>query len=180
MPPEPRGLENEFTTSPRKHSVGTICTSSSSCFGVPSFSEATAVIPNPNDPPAEDEVWDEYDELFGENHINSPKSASSSEGAPFHLETYQSNLVKEKALESPTIVSDHRKASKDSKTTTGSSTYSGDMTESIRAAFQPHPSPHRPAPTHARPTPSLSLAKSQAANLYGRPDSDIFSRSLSG
>lgn len=137
--------EKEFIAfSPRKDSHGTIGTSSSSCSAVPSFSEATAVIPNPSDPPAEDEVWDEYDDLLGEDQVNGPKSASSSKGTPFHLETYHSKLAKGKPMESPTIVFDPRKASTHSRETTGSSTYSGDMTERIRAAFQPHPSPSTP------------------------------------
>ncbi|KAK7416390.1 hypothetical protein QQZ08_012009 [Neonectria magnoliae] len=145
MSPELSRIEKEFIAfSPRKNSDGTICTSSSSCSRVPSFSEATAVIPSPDDPPAEDEVWDEYNDLLVEENINGPKSASSSKGTPFHLETYQSKLVKEKPLESPTITFDHRKASTHSKATTGSSTYSADMTERIRAAFQPHPSPSTP------------------------------------
>ncbi|KAF7548241.1 hypothetical protein G7Z17_g7188 [Cylindrodendrum hubeiense] len=145
MSPEPRKLEKEFIAfSPRKDSDGTIRTLSSSCSGVPSFSEATAVIPTANDPPAEDEVWDEYNDLLGEENANGPKSASSSKGTPFHLETYQSKLAKEKPMESPTIVFDHRKASTQSKATTDSSTHSADMTERIRAAFQPHPSPSTP------------------------------------
>ncbi|KAH7152928.1 hypothetical protein EDB81DRAFT_437947 [Dactylonectria macrodidyma] len=143
--PELNRPDKEFLAfSPRKDSHGTICTSSSSCSAVPSFSGATAVIPNASDPPAEDEVWDEYNDLLGEDHANGPKSASSSKGTPFHLETYQSKLAKEKPMESPTIVFDHRKASTQSKETTGSSTYSADMTERIRAAFQPHPSPPTP------------------------------------
>ncbi|KPM37272.1 hypothetical protein AK830_g9286 [Neonectria ditissima] len=143
--PELNRIEKEFIAfSPRKNSDGTICTSSSSCSAVPSFSEATAVVPSPNDPPVEDEVWDEYNDLLVEENVNGPKSASSSKGTPFHLETYQSKLAKEKPLESPTITFDHRKASTHSKATTGSSTYSADMTERIRAAFQPHPSPSTP------------------------------------
>ncbi|KAH6889890.1 hypothetical protein B0T10DRAFT_572046 [Thelonectria olida] len=141
--PEPKRPSREFLSfSPRKNSSGTICTSSSSCSRGFSFSEATAVIPNPNDPPAEDEVWDEYNDLLGEDNSKPPASASSSKGTPFHLETYHSKLAaKGKALESPTIAFDERKASTLSKATTGSSTYSADMTERIRAAFQPHTSP---------------------------------------
>lgn len=141
--PEPKRPSREFLSfSPRKNSSGTICTSSSSCSRHFSFSEATAVIPNPEDPPAEDEVWDEYNDLLGDDTTKVPASRSSSKGKPFHLETYHSKLAaKGKALESPTIAFDERKASTLSKATTGSSTYSGDMTERIRAAFQPHSSP---------------------------------------
>ncbi|KAI5458456.1 hypothetical protein BGZ63DRAFT_362721 [Mariannaea sp. PMI_226] len=139
--PEPKRDREFLAFSPRKNSCGTIGTSSSSCSRHFSFSEATAIIPSPNDPPVEDEVWDEYNDLFGEDNVKAPASASSSKGTPFHLETYQSKLAKGKALESPTIVFDERKASTLSKATTGSSTYSADMTERIRAAFQPHASP---------------------------------------
>ncbi|KAH6970401.1 hypothetical protein BKA56DRAFT_622106 [Ilyonectria sp. MPI-CAGE-AT-0026] len=94
---------------------GAICTSSWSCSGVPSFAQATALSINPNDPFADsklaDEVWDEYNDLFAEGHINGLKLASSVEGAPF----YQPNLVRVKSLESPIIVSDDRKSSADAK-----------------------------------------------------------------
>ncbi len=49
-------------------------------------------------------------------------------------------------MESPTIILEHRKSSRFSKATTRSSNYSADMTERIRAAFQPHPSPSGPLP----------------------------------
>ncbi|KAM5356435.1 hypothetical protein ACJ41O_003081 [Fusarium nematophilum] len=138
-------VEKEFLAfSPRKDSDGTIGTSSSSCSGIYSFSGATAIIPQPHDPPVEDEVWDEYNDLLGEDATRVPNSATSSKGVPFHLETYQSKLAKEKPLESPTIVFDDRKASRQSKATTISSTCSADMTERLRAAFQPHPSPSTP------------------------------------
>ncbi|KAF4960992.1 hypothetical protein FGADI_642 [Fusarium gaditjirri] len=144
-PPALSRVEKEFLAfSPRKDSEGTIGTSSSSCSGILAFSGSTAVIPQPHDPPAEDEVWDEYDDLLGEDAGKALPSATSSRGTPFHLETYESKLAsKEKPLESPTIVFD-KKASRQSKTTTISSTCSADMTERLRAAFQPHPSPSTP------------------------------------
>ncbi|KAG5790439.1 hypothetical protein H9Q69_010499 [Fusarium xylarioides] len=144
-PPALSRVEKEFLAfSPRKDSEGTIGTSSSSCSGILAFSGSTAVIPQPYDPPAEDEVWDEYDDLLGEDAGKALPSATSSRGTPFHLETYESKLAsKEKPLESPTIVFD-KKASRQSKATTISSTCSADMTERLRAAFQPHPSPSTP------------------------------------
>ncbi|KAF4946158.1 hypothetical protein FSARC_14260 [Fusarium sarcochroum] len=149
LPPVSSGLsrvEKEFLAfSPRKDSEGTIGTSSSSCSGILAFSGSTAVIPQPHDPPAEDEVWDEYDDLLGDDATKALPSATSSRGTPFHLETYESKLAsKEKPLESPTIVVDDKKASRQSKATTISSTCSADMTERLRAAFQPHPSPSTP------------------------------------
>ncbi|KAJ4018400.1 hypothetical protein NW752_005517 [Fusarium irregulare] len=147
IPPELTRPEKEFLAfSPRKDSESTIGTSSSSCSGILAFSGSTAVIPQPHDPPVEDEVWDEYDDLL-EDDVSKPlPSATSSRGIPFHLETYQSKLAtKEKPLESPTIIFD-KKAVRQSKATTISSTCSADMTERLRAAFQPHPSPTTPFP----------------------------------
>lgn len=123
--------------SPRKNSEGTVDTSSSS--GMFSLVVPTAIIPRPEDPPAEDEVWNEFDDLLGEDQLKQPASATSSRGTPFHLETYQSKLSKEKPMESPTLAAD-RVVSSHSLAPTASSCYSADMTERIRNAFQPHPS----------------------------------------
>ncbi|KAF4983389.1 hypothetical protein FZEAL_1118 [Fusarium zealandicum] len=144
--PELSRIEKEFIAfSPRKDSEGTIGTSSSSCSGILSFSGATAVVPLPSDPIAEDEVWDEYDDLLGDDAAKGPISATSSKGIPFHLETYESKLAnKGKPMESPTIILEDRKATRQSQATTISSTCSADMTERLRAAFQPHPSPTTP------------------------------------
>ncbi|KAL7795063.1 hypothetical protein V8C37DRAFT_55156 [Trichoderma ceciliae] len=140
--PEPPATQEFLAFSPRKNSD---CTSSTeSC--VYSYAEATAVIPKPDDPPAEDEVWDEYDDLLGEDAVKDRQSTTSSKGIPFHLETYQMKLAKEKPLESPTIVTDSRKLSTLSDAPTASTTLSADMTERIRKAFQPHPSPTIPSP----------------------------------
>lgn len=127
--------------SPRKNSTGTIYTSSSSSGGANPFSTATAVIPRPEDPPAEDEIWDEYDDLLGDEATKGRQSATSSKGIPFHLETYQQRLAREKELDSPTVAVDSRKESTYSRAPTHSSSYSADMTERIRTAFQPKPSP---------------------------------------
>ncbi|KAL6863245.1 hypothetical protein ACO1O0_003490 [Amphichorda felina] len=130
--------------SPRKNSDVTVGTSSSS--GMFPYNSATAVIPGPDDPPAEDEVWDEYDDLFDDGNTKPPPSATSSSGTPFHLETYESKLAKEKIMESPTLAAD-RVMSAHSLVPTASSCYSADMTERIRNAFQPHPSPTSPPVT---------------------------------
>lgn len=143
--PEPPATREFLSFSPRKNSDCTTTTSSTeSC--VYSYAEATAVIPKPDDPPAEDEVWDEYDDFLGEEAVKDRQSATSSKGIPFHLETYHMKLAKEKALESPTIVTDSRKLSTLSDAPTASTSYSADMTERIRKAFQPHPSPTVPLP----------------------------------
>lgn len=140
--PGPPTTQEFLAFSPRKNSD---CTSSTeSC--VYSYVEATAVIPKPDDPPAEDEVWDEYNDLLGEEAVKDRQSTTSSKGVPFHLETYQMKLMKEKSLESPTIVTDSRKLSTLSDAPTASTSFSADMTERIRKAFQPHPSPTVPSP----------------------------------
>lgn len=129
--------------SPRKNSDGTVGTSSSS--GAQTFTGATAVIPQPEDPLAEDEVWDEYNDLLEVGDHGKPRlSATSSKGIPFHLEVYSDRRMSEKPMESPTIVADSRKVSVHSMAPTVSSTYSADMTERIQKAFQPHPSPKTP------------------------------------
>ncbi|EXL65399.1 hypothetical protein FOPG_18373 [Fusarium oxysporum f. sp. conglutinans race 2 54008] len=129
-PPALSQVEKEFLAfSLRKDSEGTIDTSRSSCSGILAFSGSTAVIPPPYDPPAEDEVRDEYDDLRRDD------SSTSSQ---------ESKLAsKEKPLESPNVVFD-KNATRQSKATTISSTCSADLVERLGAAFQPHPSPSTP------------------------------------
>ncbi|QPG94075.1 hypothetical protein C2857_004475 [Epichloe festucae Fl1] len=142
LSPEIDPGEKEFLSfSPRKNSNGTVYTSSSSSGAANPYATATAIIPKPEDPPIEDEVWDEYDDFFGDDSMKGPQSATSSTGVPFHLETYQNKLTKEEALDSPVVVTDSRKTSTCSKAPTNSTCYSADMTERIRTAFQPKPSP---------------------------------------
>ncbi|CAK7220752.1 hypothetical protein SBRCBS47491_004293 [Sporothrix bragantina] len=75
---------HEFLSlSPRKDSQTTSCTSSSGLF---SFADATAVVPDPSAPLVEDEIWDEYNDLLGDEAAKVPPSAGSSQGMPFHLE----------------------------------------------------------------------------------------------
>lgn len=141
--------------SPRKNSEGTVETSSSSGM-FPLATNGTAVIPRPDDPPVEDEIWNEYDDLLEDD--KPPPSATSSKGIPFHLETYHSRLSKEKAMESPTLAPDKaasRVASAHSLAPTASSCYSQDMTERIRNAFQPHPSPKSPPMDQDARTPEV-------------------------
>ncbi|ENH66684.1 hypothetical protein FOC1_g10001057 [Fusarium oxysporum f. sp. cubense race 1] len=92
-------VEKEFLAfSPCKDSEENIGTSSSSCSGIFAFSGSTAVIPQPNDSPAEDEVWNEYDDLVGEGAGKAVPSPTSSGGTPFHLETYESKLASTEKL----------------------------------------------------------------------------------
>ncbi|KAF5966796.1 hypothetical protein FCOIX_12320 [Fusarium coicis] len=157
-PPALSRVEKEFLAFPsRKDSEGTTGTYSSSCSSRLGFSGSTAVIPQPYDPPAEDEVWDEYDDLLGEDAGKALPSAASSQGSPFHLETYESKLAsKDKLLWSPTDVFD-KKASRQSKATTISSTCSADTTERLPEAFQPHQSPSTPFSEDGSPLAQVNL-----------------------
>ncbi|KAH7032767.1 uncharacterized protein B0I36DRAFT_100400 [Microdochium trichocladiopsis] len=125
--------------SPRKNSETTTCTSSSS------YINHTAVTPQPSAPLGEDEIWDEYNDFMGEP----PLSATSSLGTPFHLERYDSRLVRKrsaKTAESPTIKfqpskefwpqNNTRDSADNGKALTASSHYSADMTARINAAFR--------------------------------------------
>lgn len=91
----------------RKVSGGTSTTGSSSSTGM-NFSEATAVIPDQNAPLAEDEVWDEYNDLLDEDGPRGHPSASSSLGRPFHLEVWGRTLGAHsgQALETPIVPGD--------------------------------------------------------------------------
>jgi hypothetical protein len=71
-----------------------------------SFADATAVVPDATAPLAEDDIWDEYNDLLGEDTIKVPPSAGSSLGKPFHLEIYGAQLASkavDQSLESPTV-----------------------------------------------------------------------------
>ncbi|EPE09709.1 hypothetical protein F503_07485 [Ophiostoma piceae UAMH 11346] len=72
-----------FTMATRKDSQTTSGTSSS---GVYSFADATAIVPSPSAPLAEDEIWDEYNDLLEDRPTKVRASATSSHGLPFHLE----------------------------------------------------------------------------------------------
>ncbi|PFH60215.1 hypothetical protein XA68_11311 [Ophiocordyceps unilateralis] len=61
-----RGEREFFTLSPRQQSEEATDSSSSGSRGTYLFADATAVIPKPNDPLDEDEIWDEYNDLLDE------------------------------------------------------------------------------------------------------------------
>ncbi|KAK7966050.1 uncharacterized protein PG986_000327 [Apiospora aurea] len=128
----PPRTDSEFTTS-----------TTSSGSGILAFAYQNTVAPEPvRASLAEDEIWDEYNDLLGDV----PPSATSSRGIPFHLETYESKLARRmtKPLESPTInvqgSNQQQKPSRDSVDTgnaaTNSSHYSADMTARLNAAFR--------------------------------------------
>jgi hypothetical protein len=152
-PDATRGEREFIAFSPRKNSTGTSGTTSSSS-GIQSalyaFADVTAVVPDPSGPLAEDDIWDEYNDLLGDDTMRPPPSATSSKGAPFHLESYGSQANKSigKVAESPTINIQAAKSSRntieDETPATASSVYSADMTERIRAAFTQKPEPSTP------------------------------------
>lgn len=112
-----RFLSDFLSFSPRKSSQSTSCTTtSSSSNGIFCYADATAVVPAPNAPLAEDEVWLEFDDLIGEGGPDVPPSPSSSHGTPFHLEEYSASLPKQivPPLESP-MFNPHRAAHVDLK-----------------------------------------------------------------
>lgn len=104
--PEESRSQNEFIAfPPRKVSQGTSTTGSSCSTGL-NYSDATAVIPEPNAPLAEDEVWDEYNDLLeGEDAQKGHPSATSSLGKPFHLEMWGRHFTTQNGqpLETPIV-----------------------------------------------------------------------------
>ncbi|KAK3939578.1 hypothetical protein QBC46DRAFT_263028 [Diplogelasinospora grovesii] len=141
-PTRPGGQEF-LSFSPRKNSACTITTTTttSSSSGLLTFADATAVIPDANTPLAEDEVWDEYDDLLGDETLKVPPSEGSSQEKPFDLERYTSPAARqiEPPLESPTITTHPPVKSLSEmlqvlKPNPASSLYSQDMTEQIKNA----------------------------------------------
>lgn len=94
VPAEPSIPQKEFIIFPPRKDSEATSTTDSSCSGKLSYSEATAVIPEPNAPLADDEVWDEYNDLLGEDVSRGHPSTSSSLGVPFHLEAWGRRLGK--------------------------------------------------------------------------------------
>lgn len=147
--------EQFLVFAPRKDSEFTV-SSSSTNSGLLSFANQTAAVPGTTASLAEDEIWDEYNDLLGDV----PPSATSSRGIPFHLEGYESRLTKKEAkpLVSPTIngpppvsatnkeMKQNRESVDTCKSGSNSSHLSADMTARINAAFrfQPEAVPSTP------------------------------------
>ncbi|TLS25500.1 hypothetical protein PpBr36_07543 [Pyricularia pennisetigena] len=149
MTPDIGKFINDFLSfPPRKNSHSTSCTTtSSSSNGMYCYADATAVVPAPNAPLAEDEVWLEYDDLIGEEGLRVPASPSSSHGTPFHLEEYAASLTKPggEQLESPTFsphpaphveMKDDAREDKHEKEPIPSSIYSTDETNILNEALE--------------------------------------------
>lgn len=96
--------ESEFISfSPRKNSECTT-TSSSSSGGMFTFAEATAVVPQPNAPLAEDEIWDEYNDFLADETVRLPyHKAPSTKPTPLDLAKAPVKRI-ESSLESPTVL----------------------------------------------------------------------------
>lgn len=167
LKPEVIPAQSEFMAFPvRKDSEGT-STTGSSCSGILSYSDATAVVPEPNAPLAEDEVWDEYNDLLEDDAPRGHPSTSSSLGKPFHLEMWGRRLAKESgpSLETPIVpghmaadMSAHLDAVESECETefeteeqvetepaaTASSVYSSDMTAKINEVLEAAGAPKSP------------------------------------
>ncbi|KAK4127960.1 hypothetical protein N657DRAFT_566363 [Parathielavia appendiculata] len=103
LPPTSNQPGQEFLSfSPRKDSQCTT-TSSSSSGGLLSFVDATAIVPSPSAPLSEDEIWDEYNDLLGDDTIRLSTSRGPSWPKPLRLEAHPNAKWIEPALESPTI-----------------------------------------------------------------------------
>ncbi len=94
----------EFISFPPRMVSGTSYSSSS---GITSFAATTAMIPNYDAAPGEDEIWNEYDDLIDD--VLSPQipevplSSTSSQGAPFQYANFANPPIIEKLpqLQSP-------------------------------------------------------------------------------
>ncbi|RDA89131.1 hypothetical protein CP532_2202 [Ophiocordyceps camponoti-leonardi (nom. inval.)] len=105
--------------------------SSSGSRAVRLFADATAVIPEPNDPLDEDEIWDEYNDLLDEGAARRfLTSMLPADDSCRRTELQGGGGSTDKRKTTSTILS-----SAPSHSTSGSA----DMTERLRRAFRPHP-----------------------------------------
>lgn len=103
-PPASDQSGQEFLAfSPRNGSQCTTTTSSSSSGRLMNYSDATAVVPSPNAPLAEDEIWDEYNDLLGEDTIRLSTFQAPSWPKPLQLNGSADKTHTEPSLESPTL-----------------------------------------------------------------------------
>ncbi|KAK4226869.1 hypothetical protein QBC38DRAFT_214234 [Podospora fimiseda] len=168
-PVNPNHSQQEFISfSPRKDSECTITTTSSSSGGLLAYTDATAVVPDANAPLSEDEIWDEYNDILGEDIMRFTASSSSGSARgqawpkPLHLDNRANGKRIDLPLESPTLsppplpslISALRAGMKQ----TSSSVYSSDMAEEVRLMLDNGPSsPVRPsAPPVLSPIGELS------------------------
>lgn len=177
MPVEPIHSEHEFISfSPRKGSQCTTITTSSSSGGQLTFADATAVVPEPNAPLAEDEIWDEYNDILGDDIMRfSVAGPARGYAWPKPLRLGGSSNGTGTAirinppLESPTLspppLPSLVQALRAGMKQTSSSVYSSDMAEEVRLMLDT-----RPAPSAPLPAPVVSIApQSEPFSLEVQP-----------
>ncbi|KAA8568611.1 hypothetical protein EYC84_007625 [Monilinia fructicola] len=88
----PVSYQGEFLSFSPRSSPRNNSTATTSSSGTINNADITAIIPEPDSALAEDEVWDEYDDLIEIDGSSKPRivSTTSSYGVPFQYETYQS------------------------------------------------------------------------------------------
>ncbi|ESZ92302.1 hypothetical protein SBOR_7293 [Sclerotinia borealis F-4128] len=174
----PSSYQQEFLafsprSSPRNNSTATASSSSTiNCADI------TAIIPEPDAALAEDEVWNEYDDLIEAD--GTPKQAriistTSSYGVPFQYETYQSpssRILKPSLQASPfpnrELPEIPRRRS--AITSISSSCYSVDVDTTIKVEDKDTPNPI-PTPTRA----ATPVSFSELFNGYGERNNSIHS-----
>ena len=117
--------------SPRNNSLGTVTTTTSSSSGMLIYAGSTAVVPPPNAPLAEDEIWDEYNDILGEDTLlKPPQSVGDSVARILRGANPGIKLARpiDPPLESPTI-------------------FVPPVVQSLDEALRPSPEPDRAAPT---------------------------------
>nr|CDP25350.1 Putative protein of unknown function [Podospora anserina S mat+] len=163
-PVDPSRSHHEFLCfSPRKNSQCTT-TSSSSSGGFFNYAEATAVVPDPSAPLAEDEIWDEYNDLLGED---TPRfSAIGGKAWPKPLRLEATKRI-EPALESPTLspppLPSLVQALRQGMEQTSSSVYTTEMAEEVRRALDTGMSICVSIPTADMPTTAAEPQKPEPA-----------------
>ncbi|PHH73664.1 hypothetical protein CDD80_3646 [Ophiocordyceps camponoti-rufipedis] len=134
LSPEVVRAKREFLTmSPQQR----IDEDSSSCGskGARPFADATAIIPKPNDPLDEDEIWDEYNDLLDEGAAR--RFLTSVVPAD---EAHRTQLKRSRCSQDhPTGAADGRRTLTLSNASGHLASGSVDVTERIRRAFLPHP-----------------------------------------
>jgi len=101
-PPIPRQPAQEFLSfSPPQDSTTTTASSDSSC-AFPNYANAIGIVPESHAPLTEDEIWDEYNDLLGEDTIQFSAMEGPSVPKPLRLERDKAKEI-EPSLESPTL-----------------------------------------------------------------------------
>ena len=143
---DPRGPSHEFLSfSPRKNSQSTTTTTaSSSSGGQLAYANATAVIPDRYTPLAEDEIWDEYNDLLGDETMRALPSMAPSVARQPEYQTAKPSTAKhiQPSLESPTVNSfpmqslNQALSHEKEKEPVTSSVYSLDFSAKIKQALE--------------------------------------------